>query len=347
MQATRASQSALSVPVRRLQPATSAGQLSVTHFWHGLGSQVPLPAQVPVAEQTSLLVQVLPSLQDAPVATGLVQTPVEGWQVPAVWHWSVAAQVFAVPVQVPARQLSPSVHRFASLQAVASGATGFVQMPVAGWQTPAVWHWSEAAQVLAVPAVQVPARQVSPSVHAFASLQTVASGAAGFEQAPVAGLQVPATWHWSEAAQVTGVPVPQTPMEHISAPLQALLSLQDVPDRGEFTQVPLPPHESAVQGFWSSQLPEGPAVQAPAWQVLAPPHWVAGAQTVPLATLVVEQPVVGLQRSAVHELLSLQVSAVPAAQTPARQTSAPLQTLASAQDPPSLPAVLVQTPAAF
>jgi hypothetical protein len=43
-------------------------------------------------------------------------------------------------------------------------------------------------------------------VHASASLQVVPSPADGLEQAPLVGLQVPATWHWSLAVQTTAVP---------------------------------------------------------------------------------------------------------------------------------------------
>jgi len=43
--------------------------------------------------------------------------------------------------------------------------------------------------------VQVPPWQVSLWVQAFPSLQAVPSGFAGFEQVPVAGSHVPASWH--------------------------------------------------------------------------------------------------------------------------------------------------------
>jgi hypothetical protein len=43
--------------------------------------------------------------------------------------------------------------------------------------------------------VHVPAWHVSVWVHALPSLQPLPSGNAGFEQAPVNGLQVPAEWH--------------------------------------------------------------------------------------------------------------------------------------------------------
>jgi hypothetical protein len=42
---------------------------------------------------------------------------------------------------------------------------------------------------------QFPLVQASPTVHAFPSSHVVPSGALGFEQVPVPGLQVPATWH--------------------------------------------------------------------------------------------------------------------------------------------------------
>src|SRR6185295_15044783 len=66
----------------------------------------------------------------------------------------------------------------------------------------------------AVPA-QVPDWQLSVCVQALPSLQAVPLGAAGFEQ-PVAGLQVPARWHWSLAAQVTGFVPEQMPAWQMS-----------------------------------------------------------------------------------------------------------------------------------
>jgi hypothetical protein len=43
--------------------------------------------------------------------------------------------------------------------------------------------------------MQLPATQASVRVHALPSLQAVPFATGGFEQIPVAGLQVPATWH--------------------------------------------------------------------------------------------------------------------------------------------------------
>ena len=108
-------------------------------------------------------------------------------------------------------QTSPPVQTLPSLQVVPFGAAGFEQAPVDGSQAPATWHWSLAAQVTGLAPVHAPAWQVSVCVQALPSLQAVPLGAAGLEQAPVAGLQVPATWHWSLAEQVTGFEPEQTP----------------------------------------------------------------------------------------------------------------------------------------
>ncbi len=46
--------------------------------------------------------------------------------------------------------------------------------------------------------------QESPAVQGIPSLHGEPADFTGFEQAPVAGSQVPATWHWSSAVQATG-----------------------------------------------------------------------------------------------------------------------------------------------
>src|SRR5437868_3764017 len=51
------------------------------------------------------------------------------------------------------------------------------------------------------PPVQAPFWQVSGEVLASPSSQAVPSGVAGLEHCPVAGLQAPASWHASSAAQ--------------------------------------------------------------------------------------------------------------------------------------------------
>jgi hypothetical protein len=174
-------------------------------------------------------VQALPSLHVVPsVLLGFEQVPSAWLHVPATWHWSSAVQVTGLPpVQAPDWQLSVWVQALPSLQVVPFAAFGFEQVPFDGLQVPATWHWSCAAQVTAVP-VQVPLWQASAVVQAFPSLQVVPLVLFGFEQTPFDGLQVPATWHWSSAVQVTGIPV-QAPPWQASAVVQALPSLQVVP----------------------------------------------------------------------------------------------------------------------
>ncbi len=80
------------------------------------------PVQVPVW-QVSVWVQALPSLQAVPLGlVGYWHRPVLGLHVPAVWHWSGAAQVTVVPgVQTFHWQVSPLVQALPSLQAVPLG----------------------------------------------------------------------------------------------------------------------------------------------------------------------------------------------------------------------------------
>jgi hypothetical protein len=92
-----------------------------------------------------------------------------------------------------------------SLHVVPFAAAGLEHCPVAALQVPAMWHWSDAAQVTGLAPVHAPAWHVSVCVHALPSLQVVPFAAAGLEHCPVAALHVPATWHWSEAVQVTGL----------------------------------------------------------------------------------------------------------------------------------------------
>jgi hypothetical protein len=151
------------------------------------------PVQTP-ATHASLWVQTLPSLHTVPSGfAGSEHVPVAGLQVPAVWHWSLAVQSTGLaPTQVPEKQTSVRVQRLLSLHEVPFGFRGWEQVPVAGSQVPAVWHWLSGVHVRGVPPVQTPAWQVSLWVHALPSLQAAPLGFAGSEQSPVAGSQVPA-----------------------------------------------------------------------------------------------------------------------------------------------------------
>jgi len=171
------------------------------------------------------------------------------------------------PRHTPAWQVSAVVHALPSLQAVPLATGGFEQAPVSGLQVPAVWHWSGAGQTTAVP-WQPPPWQLSAVVQALPSLQAVPFGAGGFEQAPVAGSQVPARWHWSDAGHVTAVPA-QTPAWHVSPVVHALPSLQAVPLAATgLGQVPVAGSQVPATWHWSDAgQATGVPVQRPAWQV--------------------------------------------------------------------------------
>src|SRR5438552_2479200 len=150
-----------------------------------------MPVHIP-AWQVSVRVQALPSLQAAPSGfAGLELVPVAGSQLPAAWPCPArrSSDLF-VPVHVPAWQVSVRVQALPSLQAAPSGFAGLEQVPVAGSQLPAAWHWSAGAQTTGFMPVHVPAWQVSVRVQALPSLQAAPSGFAGLEQVPVDGSSV-------------------------------------------------------------------------------------------------------------------------------------------------------------
>jgi hypothetical protein len=76
---------------------------------------------------------------------------------------------------------------------VPSATVGFEHAPVDGLQAPTAWHWSLAVQVTGFDPTHAPVSHWSVCVQAFPSLQVVPFAAAGLEQVPVLGLQVPAT----------------------------------------------------------------------------------------------------------------------------------------------------------
>src|SRR5215813_9824524 len=86
------------------QVPDAGAQLAVA--WLAVQATGLPPVQTP-AWQVSVWVQASPSSQAVPSgAAGLVHAPVAGSQVPAVWHWSRAAQATAAGVvpQVPPAQ---------------------------------------------------------------------------------------------------------------------------------------------------------------------------------------------------------------------------------------------------
>src|SRR6266581_2389763 len=106
---------------------------------------------------------------------------------------------------------------------------GLLQTPVAGLQTPAVWHWSAAVHVTGLAPTQMPASQASVCVQALPSSHGVPSSLVGLLQTPDAGLQTPAVWHWSAAVHTTGFVPAQRPASQMSVRVQALPSSHGAP----------------------------------------------------------------------------------------------------------------------
>jgi hypothetical protein len=212
------------------------------------------PTQVP-AVQVSAPLQTVASAHELPSGfAGFEQTPVDASQVPATWQASEATQTTGLsPVQAPAWHVSVCVQALPSLQALPLGLAGLEQTPVAVSQVPASWHWSDAVHTTGLPPVHAPAWHVSVCVQAFESLHVAPFALAGFEQRPVLGLQVPASWHWSDAVHTTGVPATHEPVAlQTSAPLHAFPSVQLVPAGiGVCCCWPFASQVSAVQGLLS------------------------------------------------------------------------------------------------
>jgi hypothetical protein len=95
--------------------------------------------------------------------------------------------------------------------------------------------------------VQTPPWHVSVCVHAFPSVQALPFGFVGFEQSPVAESHVPATWHWSCAVHVTGVPA-HVPPEQTSPFVHGLPSSHDAVF-ATCVHAPAPLQTSFVHGF--------------------------------------------------------------------------------------------------
>jgi len=149
------------------------------------------------AMHMSPCVHLSPSLQGEPfVFAGLVQAPVDGRHVPALWHWSRAVQTTVLlPEQKPAWHVSVRVHALPSLQVEPSVFAGLEQPPVATEHVPATWQVSRAVQTTGAPPMQLPDWQVSVRVHGLPSVHDVPLVACGLVQTPVWTLHVPTRWH--------------------------------------------------------------------------------------------------------------------------------------------------------
>src|SRR5437867_2151308 len=181
--------------------------------------------------QVSVCVQASPSLQAVPSVwvVGAELTAVAGLQVPGSWLWCAVQTTGLAPTQLPFWQVSVCVQALPSLQAVPLVlVVGTEHTPVAGLQVPGSWHWS-AVQTTGLAPTQLPFWQMSVCVQALPSLQAVPLVlVVGAEHTPVAGLQVPGSWHWS-AVQTPGSAPTRRSSGLVSVCVQALPSLQAVP----------------------------------------------------------------------------------------------------------------------
>lgn len=181
------------------------------------------------------------------------------------------------PVQTPARQVSVLVQALPSLQRAPFGFSGFEHEPVAGLQAPALWQVSCATQTTGFPPLHVPTWQVSVCVQPLPSSHVLPSGFAGLEQTPVAELQVPTSWHASEAVHTTGLPPVQTPAWHVSVFVQASPSLHAVPvSRAHvpFEGAPATTEQASQAPALQALSQQTPSTQKPLMHSLAKTHAV-------------------------------------------------------------------------
>jgi hypothetical protein len=212
--------------------------------------------------------------------------------------------------------------------------------------TPALWHWSVAVQATGVPA-QVPFVQLSPEVQGLPSLQAVPLVAAGLLQTPVAGLQVPATWHWSLAVQVIGLLPLHAPARQVSVCVHALPSLQAVPSMAfEYEQVPFAGLQVPTWHITAAQTTGLVPVQVPLWQVSVCVHALPSLQAVPPGALGFEQvPVVELHAPAMwHWSSAVQTTGLPPWQVPVRQVEFRMHRSEFVQEVPSAASGFEQSP---
>jgi hypothetical protein len=216
---------------------------------------------------------------------------------------------------------------------------------LASWQIPL------ARQILAGPAAQLPAEQLSARVHASPSLHA-SSDRGAKAQIPLAASQLSAvqalpSWQFAAA------PGTHCPPAHASPAVQALPSLHGVASTGACTQLPAT-HSSAVQGFASLQSPSswqaqvhGPPLHPPPSQlspvVQATP---SSHNTVAALGIAAHAPVLGWQAPVQHGPPP-QSSRGPALQLPLpSQLSARVQGLPSSQLPPLWAGVATHAPVA-
>jgi hypothetical protein len=242
-------------------------------------SGVPL-AQTPLWH-VSFPLQTFPSLHELPSATALLAQPKTGSQLSVVQAFPSSQLSVVPPRQDPLWQVSLPLHTFPSAQDVPLS-TGACAHPVAGLQLSVV-QGLPSLQSSGVPVVQAPAWQVSLPSQRSLSAHDVPF-ASGLVWQPVIGSQVSAVQAFP-SLQSSGAPLVHTPAWQVSAPLQTVPSLHDVPlITGVLVHPNTGSQPSAVQGFASVQLRAVPPVQVPDWQISLPLHTSPSAHAVPFGT---------------------------------------------------------------
>ena len=126
----------------------------------------------------------------------------------------------------------------------------------------------------------------------------VPSAFAGLEHVPVAGSQVPASWHWSLAVHTTGFEPVHVPLWQVSVWVQALPSLQAVPfGLAGLEQVPFAGLHVPASWHWSDavHITGFDPMQMPVWQVSVCVQALPSLQLAPSALSGFEHtPVAGL-----------------------------------------------------
>jgi len=99
------------------------------------------PVHTPAAQAYVWSQRFVP-VHDVPsVTVGLEQVPVDGLQLPAVWHWSLAVHVTGFdPVHTPLSHAYVWSQRSVPAHEVPFATVGLEHVPVDGLQVPAVWH---------------------------------------------------------------------------------------------------------------------------------------------------------------------------------------------------------------
>jgi hypothetical protein len=222
-----------------------------------------------------------------------------------------------------------------------------------------LWHASGGGQAKLPLGAQTPFEQASPSVQPSPSSHVVPSVTLGLLHTPEPGSQTPATWHWSAAAQVTGVPGRQVPPKQASACVQKLPSVQTAPSLlAGFEHTPVAASQLPTAWHWSDALQVTGfwPVHEPETQTSACVHLLPSSQLTPSALFGFEhKPVLVSQLpGAWHWSAAVHSTGFVPAQVPALQASVCVQALPSSHFAPvalfgfeQRPVALLHVPASW